>query len=933
MADYMTISSKHASWKEFCLSKEKETKSFPMEPMEHGGTGTGDAFAFLDDPLSFTNLVALLEDECFLLLPAGGNRVNLVHSCFKAWVDEEGPSVFGILGSRRSSPFKRVNVGQAAKGKASPRVTRSEERKEASIPSWKDPAKCKTPDEFRDSSAASGRADGPPGEGLENLPSACFVHRSIFDIFGNEGSMRAGDLATKATENFSGSAEGELEEDGEEEGDPKKRYQLLLFLWAAENLRMGKVGLSDPQDNDIFDRLAQTKMRKLDERPEKNPAEGSIKEHQCGTPFDHHSHFQSPSSNRSNRSTSPAPDRSKNTKTDRTKSKKPSHGSSDGSPVAKFRGKEIEKGRRDAREGRKKGKRKPSPSPSSSDPSSDSSHDNNEKDARDPTPPRKPSSNSSAARSRSEEKSPTKSRSRSKSSRTKSIRNFESDSSSQKSRQTRKSKNNKSPPSSSPDASSSDDSSERSDSSEPARPRKGARRPVLKKSRRDSNRKRESRKDRVKRRGRRRDSSSSDDEMNLHKAMVRSLQAMTSSQLKRDQKEDKKKSMLSRLSPEGGSLFKLLSAENWKDENPKLPDFTKKILEDRDSSRAIGEIKTISKRWSGRISEKGILSFLASGYAADDISEAPGGFSIFMFSPLGTSSSSDPKSRILQVRSMFGSTELDEDSIKYFAKNDFYLADNLSGLEEQIYTCIKLLEKLTCKDGIASEGHRHGFEMLGRHKKEFLGLTRMDPLFPVKFACLLDRAFQNFALDLGDFHNSEKPILRARRALKGQQVQDIEAAMSGFKTGSLATLFLPRTLQTETPSKGDHPSKDGGPSGAGGSKQKGRSTTEGAEKGKFEPEDWWSKNPSPVPEWKIPAGKTFTDFFDFNKESLKANTMGWPRIKSHDPRKKGKKTYLCLKHQCVGNCSNKCGMTHIDPERLDEQTKKAIDDRLKLMFG
>ncbi len=581
MADYMTISSKHASWKEFYLSKEKETKLFPVEPMEYGGTGTGDAFAFLDDPLSFTNLVALLEDEYFLLLPAGGNRVNLVHSCFKATVDEEGSSVFGILGSRRSSPFKRVNVGQAAKGKASPGVTRSEEGKEASIPSWKDLAKCKTPDEFRDSSAASGRADGPPGEGLENLPSACFVHRSIFDIFGNEGSMRAGDLATKAMENFSGSAEGELEEDGEEEeGDPKKRYQLLLFLWAVENLRMGKVGLSDPQDNDIFDRLAQTKMRKLDERPEKNPAEGSIKEHQHGTPFDHHSHLQSPSSNRSNRSTSPAPDRSKNTKTDRIKSKKPPHGSSDGSPIAKFRGKEIEKGRRDAREGRKKGKRKPSPSPSSSDSSSDSSHDNNEKDARDPTPPRKPSSNSSAARSRSEEKSPTKSRSRSKSSRTKSIRNFESDSSSQKSRQTRKSKNNKSPPSSSPDASSSDDSSERSDSSEPARPRKGTRRPVLKKRRRHGNRKRESRKDRVSGRGRRRDPSSSDDERNLHKAMVMSLQAMTSSQLKRDQKEDKKKSMLSRLSPEGGSLFKLLATEDWKDGNAKLPAYTKKQLQE-----------------------------------------------------------------------------------------------------------------------------------------------------------------------------------------------------------------------------------------------------------------------------------------------------------------------------------------------------------------
>jgi hypothetical protein len=439
--------------------------------------------------------------------------------------------------------------------------------------------------------------------------------------------------------------------------------------------------------------------------------------------------------------------------------------------------------------------------------------------------------------------------------------------------------------------------------------------------------------------------------------MVRSLQAMTLLQLKRDQKEDKKKSMLSRLSPTGGSLFKLRSAKNWKDGNPKLPAFTKKILEDRDSNRTIGEMKTISKRWSGKISEKGTLSFLANGCVADDIRDAPGGFSIFMFSPLGAHKSSDQKSRILQVWLMFGSTELDEDSIKYFAKNDFCLADNLLGLEEQIHTCIKLLEKLTCKDGIALEGYRHGFEMLGRYNKEFLGLTRMDPLFPVKFAYLLDRAFQNFILDLGDYHNSEDPILKARRALKGQQVQDTEAAMSGFKTWSLSKLFLPRTLQTESSSKGDHPSKDGGSSGARGTRQKGSSNKgdhpskdggspgargtrqkgsskeEGAEKGKFEPEHWWSKNPCPVTEWKMPNRKNFADFFDFNKELLKANTMGWPRIKSHDPRKKGKKTCPCLKCQCVGTCSSKCGMTHINPEKLDESTKKTIDDRLKVIFG
>jgi hypothetical protein len=351
--------------------------------------------------------------------------------------------------------------------------------------------------------------------------------------------------------------------------------------------------------------------------------------------------------------------------------------------------------------------------------------------------------------------------------------------------------------------------------------------------------------------------------------------------------------MLSRLSPEGGSLFKLLSAKSWKDENPKLPAFTKKMLADRDSQRALGEMKLISKGWTGKISEKGILSFLANGHAADDMSEAPGGFSVFMFNSLDSNHSSDQKSRILQAKSMFGSSELDEDSIKHFAKNDFCLAGNLSGLEEQICTCMKLLEMLTCRAGIASEGHWHGLNMLSKHKREFLGLTSLDLLFPVNFACLLDRAFQNFVLGLGDFHDRDHPMLRARRIHEGQQVRDADAAMSGFKTGSLTQLFLPCTLQSETSSKGDHPSKGGGSSKTGETRQRGTPKGEKADAEEFVPEDWWSKNPNPVAEWQTPNGKACTNFFDCNKASLKDDTLGWPRIASHDPGRKGSKlTYV-----------------------------------------
>jgi hypothetical protein len=210
---------------------------------------------------------------------------------------------------------------------------------------------------------------------------------------------------------------------------------------------------------------------------------------------------------------------------------------------------------------------------------------------------------------------------------------------------------------------------------------------------------------------------------------------------------------------------------------------------------------------------------------------------------------------------MFGSTELDEESVKYFAKNDFYLADSLSGLEEQICTCIKCLEKLTCKEGISSEGCWHGFNMLQRCKREFLGLCEMDLLFPVKFACLLDRAFQNFVQDLGDFHNRSDPIRKAKKTLHGQQVRDTEAATSGFKTGSLLQLFLPRILRVDTSGKGAQPPTDG----AGGTvdkKPKGSTKGETAAKAKQPPEEWWSKNPSPVA-----AGKTYSDIFTIPRSS------------------------------------------------------------------
>jgi hypothetical protein len=57
---------------------------------------------------------------------------------------------------------------------------------------------------------------GSSAKVLENSPSSCFVYRSIFKIFGEEGAMRAGDLTMKALTKFAGDA-GEKSEEEEKD--------------------------------------------------------------------------------------------------------------------------------------------------------------------------------------------------------------------------------------------------------------------------------------------------------------------------------------------------------------------------------------------------------------------------------------------------------------------------------------------------------------------------------------------------------------------------------------------------------------------------------------------------------------------------------------------------------------------------------------------
>jgi hypothetical protein len=411
--------------------------------------------------------------------------------------------------------------------------------------------------------------------------------------------------------------------------------------------------------------------------------------------------------------------------------------------------------------------------------------------------------------------------------------------------------------------------------------------------------------------------------------MTDNLTAITASHLRADEKAEKKKSMLSRLAPEAAKLFDLLSAKDWKDSHPKMNRHVKNLVSDRDPQRAKGLLHTTTKSWAGEFCDKGLIAFLGTGYAAADIQASPGGFTIFMFRPISAFVGTSRTDRRLQVKSMFGSTELDDEAIKYYAESDFFLPQSLADLEEQIYTCIKALELFTSRQGIAVEGYVHGMEMIRKGRRVFKHLLKDDPLFAVKFAYLLDRVFQNFVDKLGDYYSEKRPIETARRSLEGFQVSAIERAMIGFEVGAAPRLFLPSSLRgNQTDALAPGRKADQAATKPDPDKSKEDKRGKEAKKSPKEPNpEWWTKNPSPVKDWLIPEGKRFHDFF--SSQDHKENLTGWPKLPPHTkPDQKPKR--LCLKYQVLGECLSHCFGAHAIPSTLDAATHKLIDEKFKL---
>jgi hypothetical protein len=405
---------------------------------------------------------------------------------------------------------------------------------------------------------------------------------------------------------------------------------------------------------------------------------------------------------------------------------------------------------------------------------------------------------------------------------------------------------------------------------------------------------------------------------------MQSLVRMNKFQRESYKRESRKKSMLNRLPDEQVKLYSLLSARNWRDSRPKVNSFTEDLLSDRDPERAWNQLETVSRDWPGEVSKTGLIHFLSKGFRASDVDESPGGFTAFMFSSIDIDKKVSRKDRELAIRSVFGEDVVTDEVVKYYAKNDLFLASTYEDAKNQLRTCLKCLEKLTYKSAIGTDGYSYGIDLLSKHRRKFMKEAKRDPQIYIKFVYMLDRVFQNFVSRLGSFHRERHPIEKSKRSLRGSMRADIDQALGGFDSGVIPNLSLPEVISrhpSNPPNTGEETRK---PSGG---RTPGQASV--ASEDLINPPAWWAENPEKVPEWCIPEGKHFRDFFTpENKENL----SNWPRFKHHRFPKVRDLKPLCLKYHASGSCRAGCRLAHIKPSAMEKPKRDIVASRFKEIY-
>jgi hypothetical protein len=153
---------------------------------------------------------------------------------------------------------------------------------------------------------------------------------------------------------------------------------------------------------------------------------------------------------------------------------------------------------------------------------------------------------------------------------------------------------------------------------------------------------------------------------------------------------------------------------------------------------------------------------------------------------------------------------------------------------------------------------------------------------------------------------------------------EIDDAMRGFTAGAYPNLSLPVVILNPDP-------KDDGGSDSG-RKPPSKKRSGGKADDLSDAPEWWSKNLHPVPQWGIPPGKGFPEFFSTRDPALKENLTDFPKFKHHNKSVSGLRA-LCAKYQTLGRCRPSCSYSHVPPGSMPTDKKEEVHARFLKIYS
>ncbi len=421
-----------------------------------------------------------------------------------------------------------------------------------------------------------------------------------------------------------------------------------------------------------------------------------------------------------------------------------------------------------------------------------------------------------------------------------------------------------------------------------------------------------------------------------------------------DSKEAKKKATANWLPADVFLLHALSAEQGWGSVGkPTTTAFADSLFDKKNIIKATNLVREIGvkEQWCGGLLKSGLTEFIGGGFVAGDIDAGPVGFSVLYCFASSYTETDSTEFRKQQVKDAFGESKgLTDEMVSAFEKQQIFVPDDTYKAMEQLEVAIAFLKSICGRDTIATAGYEAGRMILRSNKKKFDDWARSDAQFLLKYLHFLDRLFYLFCKELQEFEWSPNPLLDAQPSLDGWMVKNVrKGILQNILTGVKPEFGLPRNLQGRTAAKDGlldlksaTPTKNkarGTPGAAGaavptpgaaGGGPRGVGNQAG---GAAAIPDWHNVMPAGgyFPEWQIPTGKRFGDFFGSH---LTENNRIFPRYPHHKTKRPSS---ICARYQIelARGCRHgaDCSLTHVRPKDIPAATKDKITVDIKALYA